>query len=123
MVDGEELIREVWDRWNSGTREFDPEILDPEIEIHSALTGQVFNGDEGVRSWIAEIDEQFKAWDISIDEIDQRSPTRFVVHGAVRARGRHSGVDLDQPVTWNVELRDGRLLRLTNKLGAPEPSQ
>lgn len=45
MSDGEELIRDVWRRWNSGVREFQADVLDPEIEIHSALTGQVFEGD------------------------------------------------------------------------------
>ena len=120
MVDGEQLIRDVWGRWNSGAREFDSEILDPEIEIHSALTGQVFMGEAGVGRWIAEIDEQFEAWGISIDEIEERSATRFVVRGTIRARGRQSGIDLDQPVTWDIELRDGRLLRLTNTLGVAE---
>jgi ketosteroid isomerase-like protein len=91
MGDGEDLIREVWGRWNSGARER-----------------------------VAEIDEQFEAWDISIDEIDPQSPTRFVTRGAIRTRGRHSGIDLDQPVTWTVAVRDGRILRLTNTLGADE---
>jgi ketosteroid isomerase-like protein len=121
--DGEELIRDVWRRWNSGVREFDPEILDPEIEIHSALTGQVFNGEAGVRGWIAEIDEQFEAWEISIEGIDERSSTRFIVRGTVRARGRQSGVDLDQAVTWDVVVRAGRILRLTNTLSADAPAE
>jgi ketosteroid isomerase-like protein len=117
MDDGEELIRGVWHRWNSGVREFDLEILDPEVEVHSGLTGQVFKGESGVRDWIAEIDEQFEAWNISADEIDRQSADRLVVRGAIRARGRQSGIDLDQPVTWTVELRDGRILRLINSLG------
>jgi ketosteroid isomerase-like protein len=118
VTDGEQLIRDVWRRWNSGVREFDPEILDREIEIHSALTGQVFKGEAGVRRWVAEIDEQFEAWEISIEEIDECSPERFIVRGKIRARGRQSGVDLDQPVTWEVQARDGRIRGLTNTLDA-----
>jgi ketosteroid isomerase-like protein len=83
MGEAEELIRDVWRRWNEGLRDFDPEILDP----------------------------------ISVDEIDQQSADRLVVFGAIRARGRQSGIDLDQPVTWTVEVRDGRILRLINSLG------
>jgi ketosteroid isomerase-like protein len=124
VSDGDELIRDVWDRWNAGLREFDLEILDPEVEIHSGLTGQVFKGATGVRDWTAEIDEQFEAWNISADEIDRQSADRLVVRGAIRARGRQSGIDLDQPVTWTVDLRDGRILRLINFLGvAPEANE
>jgi ketosteroid isomerase-like protein len=120
VSDGEQLIREVWGRWNSGVREFDADFLDPQIEIHSALTGRVFKGEAGVREWIDEIDEQFVGWDISIDEIEARSPNQFVTRGAVRARGRQSGIDLEQSLTWTVDVRDGRILRLTNTLGADE---
>src|SRR5688500_2290332 len=117
MGDGESVIRDIWRRWNAGEREYIPEIIDPEVEIHSALTGQVFRGEEGVARWVAEIEEQFEAWQLAIDRIDEQSPDRLVVRGSVRARGRQSGVDLDQPVTWGIELRNGRLLRLTNAIG------
>jgi hypothetical protein len=117
MGDGEAVIRDIWRRWNGGQREYNPEIIDPEIEILSALTGQVFRGEEGVGRWVAEIDDQFEAWELAIAEVEQRSEDRFVVRGSVRARGRQSGLDLDQPITWRIALRDGRLLNLANSLG------
>ena len=117
MGDGEAVIRDIWQRWNEGEHDYNPELIDPEIEIRSALTGQVFEGEDGVTRWVAEIDDQFEAWKISIDEIEQIAPDRFVVRGSVRARGRQSGLDLDQQITWRVRLRDARLLRLENSLG------
>ncbi len=117
MGDGEAVIRDIWRRWNDGEREYNPEIIDPEIEIHSALTGQVFRGEEGVTRWVAEIDEQFEAWELAIESIDERSTDHLVVRGSVQARGRQSGLDLDQPITWRIELRNGRLLRLENTIG------
>jgi ketosteroid isomerase-like protein len=117
MGDGEAVIRDIWRRWNAGQRAYDPEIIDPEIVIHSALTGQVFDGEDGVTRWVSEIDEQFEAWELSIEELSESEPDRLVVRGTVRARGRQSGLDLDQAITWRVELRDGRLLRLENSLG------
>ena len=117
MGDGETAIREIWRRWNEGLRDYDPEIIDPEIEIRSALTGQVFTGEQGVRRWVREVDEQFATWELSIGEITERSPGRFEVTGSVRARGRQSGLDLDQPVVWEVELRDWRLLRMAITIG------
>lgn len=117
MNDGEAVIRDIWRRWNAGEREYDPEIIDPEIEIHSALTGQVFRGEEGIGRWVAEIDDQFEAWDLAIEEIAQLAPDDYMARGSVRARGRQSGLDLDQQITWRVTLRDGRLLRLENSIG------
>ena len=116
MSDGEAVIREIWRRWNAGVREYDPQLIDPEIEIHSGLTGQVFKGEAEALRWIAEIDDQFEAWEISISEIDRVSEGEFTARGSIQARGRQSGIALDQPMTWTILLRDGRLLRLTNTL-------
>jgi hypothetical protein len=117
MGDGEAVIRDIWRRWNEGEREFNAEIIDREIVIHSALTGQVFEGADGVTRWVAEIDDQFEAWELSIDELEPLGSDRFAVRGSVRARGRTSGLDLDQRITWRIVLRDGRLLVLENTLG------
>ena len=117
MGDGERTIRDIWRRWNEGERAYNPEIIDPEIEILSALTGQVFRGEEGVTRWVSEIDDQFEAWELAIDEIRESGPDWFVARGSVRARGRQSGLDLDQRITWRVRLRDGRLLGLANSIG------
>lgn len=118
MGEGEELIRETWGRWNSGVRRLEPETFDPEIEIHSALAGDVFKGEAGLQKWMAEIDEQFVAWEIEIESLREPTPDRFLAHGTIRARGRQSGVDLDQPASWVIELRDGRLRRIRNFIGS-----
>ena len=117
MRDGKAVVRDIWRRWNEGERDYNPEIIDPGVEIHSGLTGQVFRGDDGVRRWVAEIDDHFESWELSIDEIEEVSPDRLVVRGSVQARGRQSGLDLDQSVTWRVELRDDRLARLEISIG------
>lgn len=111
------MIREVWRRWNEGERVYNPEVIDPEIEIRSALTGETFAGEEGLNRWVAEIDDQFEAWELSIDRIDEPSADAFVARGRIRARGRQSGLDLDQAVTWRVAMRGGRMWRLENSLG------
>ena len=117
MRDGEDVIRDAWARWNGGLREYDAEVLDPEIEVDSMLARQVFRGAAGLNQWASEVDDQFESWTLSIDEIEPVGPDRFVVRGAVQARGRHSGVDLDQRMTWDVTLRDDRILRLGNTIG------
>lgn len=123
MGDGERLVREIWGRWNSGDREVDDETFDPEIEIHSALTGQVYRGRDGVGRWMAEIDDQFETWDLRVDEITERDPTTVVARGAIRMRGRSSGVVLDQPASWVLEVVGGRVVTIRNFIGRDAADQ
>jgi ketosteroid isomerase-like protein len=112
--EGEKLIRDIWRRWNEGERS--PEIaeMDPEFEVHSALTSNVYVGADAVRTWIGEIEEQFESWELQIDEVEASGPNSYVVLGRIRARGRTSGVDLDQPARWLIDVRDGRMRRIRN---------
>ena len=110
MADGERLIREIWRRWNEGDRGWDPGIVDPELEIRSMLTGRTYRGRAEVEQWMAEIDEQFEQWNLHIDEVEEVAADRFLLTGKLEVRGRQSGVDLDQPLTWVVVLRATRML-------------
>ena len=110
-------MRAVWDRWNSGLRTADPEFLDPELEVRSALTGSVYRGEEGVQRWAAEIDDQFEHWEVIVAGTAQVRPGLLIVQGEIRATGRGSGVDIDQPASWLVHLRDGRIARIDNFIG------
>ena len=109
MGDGDLVIREIWRRWNEGDRVWDPALTDPGLEIQSALTGRTYRGEAEVQKWIAEIDEQFDQWNLHIDDLDEVETDRFLVTGRLEVRGRQSGVDLDQPLTWLVVLRANRL--------------
>jgi hypothetical protein len=114
----EELIRGVWERWNDGQRDPDAPSFDPEMEVRSALTGNVYTGLEGIRQWVSEIGDQFDSWQLEVDEVRTLEPGLYAVRGAILARGRNSGVDLNQPASWRVETRDGRILRIENFIGS-----
>ncbi len=117
MVEGEELVREIWRRWNIGDREPDEAIMTSDLEVHSVLAGRVFRGEAGLREWIGEIDEQSDSWQHGVDEVIELAPGSLIVHGSIAARGRQSGLDLDQPASWLVGIRDGRVSRLVRFIG------
>ncbi len=117
MDDRESLIRDVWRRWNSGERELDPELFDPEFTVHSHLTGGAYSGEEEVRVWISEIDQQFDGWELGVDRAKALADGRFLVHGSIRGHGRASGIELDEPAAWIVKFRAGRLLAIHNFIG------
>jgi ketosteroid isomerase-like protein len=117
VATGEEFVRLIWEQWNAGDREVRPEQIDPEVEIHSALTSDVYRGYEGVVQWTREIDDQFSDWQIQFDDVDESREGVLLVTGSIVMRGRQSGVDLEQSASWVLELREGRLLRLRNFVG------
>ena len=117
MDRAEEVVREVWQRWNSGDRVLDEELFDPGFEVHSILANRVFRGPDEVRDWMGEIDDQFDDWGLSIDEVSAIAPDRLLVVGGIHARGRKSGIDLDEPAAWIVDLRGGRLSSVRNFIG------
>ncbi len=108
-------VRRAVERWNSGDRAAPLDDIHPDVEIHTGISdafqGEPFHGHEGARQWLAALDENFETWEIVMDEVHERGDT-VVVLGSVRARGRGSGIELDQPVGWVYEFRDGRMFRL-----------
>jgi len=114
---GEELTREVWRRWNAGERELDPELFDPEFEVHSALTGRVYRGETEIQEWMGEIDEQFDGWELEAESARALADGRTLARGRILAHGRGSGIALDQPAAWLIEVRGGRLLSIHNFIG------
>jgi ketosteroid isomerase-like protein len=105
----EQLVRDVYSRWNSGERELFPEDIHEDAVVYSAMTGDTFRGFDDIRRWMAEIDEQFDEWRLTIDEIRSISGERLLVLGEVHFRGRASGAEFDQPMGWLVDF-DGDLI-------------
>ena len=109
-----ELMRELFERWNAGDRSRLEGVLDPEVEIstiRSELEGRPYRGVEGFRQALADYDRD---WD----------DVRFVVHeirGAgdrvassvnIHSRGRASGVELDVPLGFLWEFRNGLVTQM-----------
>jgi ketosteroid isomerase-like protein len=113
----QDLVRDLFRRWNSGERELDPSEVHPDVVVYSAMTGNEFRGLEQVRRWTTEIDEQFENWDLTIDELRDVPGDGLLALGSVHFRGRASGVEFDQPMGWLVEFEEGRVTALHNIVG------
>jgi ketosteroid isomerase-like protein len=110
-----DFIRQTFRQWNEGDREsfIDLERVSSEVELSTPITrmqGRWFQGIEGIREWLREIDEQFSAWKLSGDEWRDLGD-RVLVLGSVRLRGRGSGLEMDQDLGWVYTFRDGKLWR------------
>ncbi len=116
----EDLMRRTFERWNAGEREIDAEIAHPDFVVHSAMTNAEYRGYDGLRRWMAEIDDQFEDWSISVDQFRDASEGRLLAFGAVHARGRTSGVEFDQPLAWLFTFAGERLIELRTIVGRAE---
>jgi ketosteroid isomerase-like protein len=77
------------------------------------MSGSVYHGYDGVRTWMHEIDEQFGTWRTQLDEFAHVTGERLLVLGSICFRGRRSGIELEVPIGWLYEFRGARILRLS----------
>jgi ketosteroid isomerase-like protein len=114
MTENERLIRQGYDAWNEGDWARMESLVGPEFEVDA--TDRVLNPDhyvgiEGFRRLAGEMAEIWDSWEIEPVEFVENGERVFVAH-RVRARGKGSGVEVEQTY-WSVwTVRDGKGARL-----------
>ena len=93
------------------------EVLDPKVAWHSALHalmgGQqtVFRGHDGVRRMLKDLNEAFGDIQMEISEIRDLGD-RVVAIGRSRGRGGASGAEVEMPIGFVTEFKNGKAFRL-----------
>jgi ketosteroid isomerase-like protein len=79
------------------------------VPFGAALEGKAYRGPEQVVGWLR--DEILVSWEFFqvLPERFERVGERLLVTGRWKARGIESGVELDIPASWVVEVRDGKV--------------
>ena len=101
------------------------ETFDPMAEIHPltlAMFGQeatVYRGHEGIRQFVRDVDEVLPQIQVEILEIRDLGE-RIVASGRVHGRGRASGVEVESPIGWVIEFKEGRVIRMRDYLDPKE---
>jgi len=81
--------------------------LRPDVElipVRAVLEGSVYRGHEGLRRWLEDMREDWEDFRIDSHEVRGLDERRVLVVGSFHARGRSSGVTLDQPAAWVCEM-------------------
>jgi ketosteroid isomerase-like protein len=108
-----EVVRTVWEAFN---REDDETAI---AHIHhdavivpfgAALEGKQYSGHEQILGWMVGDIRQNWEWFHTDAREFRRFGDKILVYGWWRARGRDSGVELEVPATWVVEVRDGKIV-------------
>jgi ketosteroid isomerase-like protein len=109
-----ELVRDLFKQWSAGNYEYFIEAAQPDVELFSrfaSLGGEPYRGAEGVWEWIAEIELTFGRFQVRTNEIRDLGD-RVLALGAINLEGKASGIEIEQPMGWLFELRDGKLMRM-----------
>jgi ketosteroid isomerase-like protein len=107
-----EVVRRAWAAASIAdvdgmVAELHPDVV--AIPFGAALEGKAYRGPDQVVAWLR--DEILVSWEFFqvLPERFERVGGRLLVTGRWKARGIESGVELDIPASWVVEVRDGKV--------------
>jgi ketosteroid isomerase-like protein len=107
-----DIIRRAWAATSRAdvdgmVAELHPEVV--AVPFGAALEGRAYRGPEEVLGWLR--DEILASWEFFqvLPEHFERVGDQLLVTGRWKARGLESGVELDIPASWVVEVRDGKV--------------
>jgi ketosteroid isomerase-like protein len=110
-----ELTRQGFEAFNRGEMEAVVEFLHPEVEIHaSADVGEpgTYHGRDGFLEWNRIWMEAWDEFRVELEEIEEIDGENVLVHVTQSGRGRGSGLEVSQRVTYLFTVRDGYAARL-----------
>ena len=97
------------------------EELHADVEWQSALgeglAGEttVYRGHDGIRALFEEVDRAFTEFRVGLDQFRDFGD-RILAIGWMRVRGRASGVDLESPISFVADFKDGKATRFRSFL-------
>jgi ketosteroid isomerase-like protein len=89
--------------------------LHPDCEmfpLRAVLDGTVYRGHAGLRKWLGDMLEDWDDFRIESIETRDLGEGRLLVLARFHARGRASGVVVDQPAAWVCRLTEGMVAEL-----------
>ena len=100
-----------WEAWRRG--EFDTSLLGPDVTYEDTTlpdhVGETYRGPEGViratERWV----EAFEWLQIELEQVLGAGDRLVSIH-RVRAKARHTGIELDGPVAYVWTFRDGKVI-------------
>jgi ketosteroid isomerase-like protein len=109
-----EIVRRVFDAFNRRDIPAFLEFLDPDVEwvpVLAVLEGRVYRGHEDIRRWIKDLDTDWEFFEVYYEELRDLGD-RVLVSGHWHARGRASGVEVENPGTYLYEIKGGKVVSM-----------
>ena len=116
-----DIVRRGFEAGNRRDVEALIEVLDREVEWHSALLmslegeAAVYRGHEGIREFFRDLDGLFDKLHAEYPEIRDLGD-RVVGIGRISMRGKGSGAQTESPLVTVVDLKNGKAIRVQTYL-------
>jgi uncharacterized protein len=114
-----ELARETYDAWMREGFDAIETMVAEDMEfvpaVAAAVEGGSVRGRDEVRRFFENLDEIWETFRIEPEEF-RAFGDRVLMVGHLRAKGRGSGLELDQPMFSVVWFRDGKIARMQSFL-------
>jgi ketosteroid isomerase-like protein len=114
-----EIARAAIDAWNRGDVDAMLAKAAPEFEfvpaIATVVEGGIVRGEDAFRSFFENLGETWESFRIEPNEYRDLGD-RVLALGRVQAKGRGSGLELDQPWAILLTLREGEYVRIDSFL-------
>jgi ketosteroid isomerase-like protein len=82
------------------------------VPLRAVLEGTVYRGHAGLRRWLEDMSEDWIDFQIVQHEVRDLGADRVLVLGRFHARGRSSGVQVDEPAAWICQMAAGKVVRM-----------
>src|ERR1700676_531299 len=114
-----EIVKRAMDAFNRRDADFIVEVATADFEWFPALPGAVegsgYRGREGIETYLMEIRDTWEEVRVLGDEFRDLG-SRVLVLGRAEGRGRASGVSVETPHGFVVDLRHGKISRVRTYL-------
>jgi ketosteroid isomerase-like protein len=109
------LIREGYAALNRLDVEWLSARMDPDLEFasrFSGLSGRTYKGLGAFEQWFADVTESWESIEQTPERLVDLDAERTAVEVRFKARGRGSGVEVDQRIAFVFTVRDGKVARI-----------
>jgi ketosteroid isomerase-like protein len=111
----EEAIHRAYEAWSRRDVDALLAVVHPESVARPILGANigtsVYRGREGLREWFHDLHQEWETFETTVTRIEERGDLALLTV-QVHARGRASGVVIDDALYHLVEIRDGMIRRL-----------
>ena len=111
-----EIVRRSFEAFNARDVDAMVRLSDPDCEwlpFRAQLEGVAYRGHEGVRQFVRDMDDDWKAFRVDPLEFHDRGE-RVAVIGRIRALGGGDSVEIDSVAGFVLELRQHRITHITS---------
>jgi ketosteroid isomerase-like protein len=91
------------------------ELMHPDVELESrfsVLRGTTYHGHGGVADWLDDLADAWEYIEVDLEDMIEESDDRTLVLVTLRAKGRESGVEVDEPVAQRHHWRGERIFKI-----------